>query len=817
MASGSQSCKIVGKVSVDFEISDHVYKNVKLFIMNDLCIDIILGLDFQSQHESVTLKLGGKKPPLIICGLSALNVEPPSLFENLSPNCAPVVAKSRRYSNEDRKFISSEVQRLLKEGIIEPSTSSWRSQVVVVKDKKKRLVIDYSETINKFTELDAYPLPLIDEYVNKIAQYKFFSKIDLRSAYHQIPIKDSDKKYTAFQANGGLYQFKRVPFGVTNGVSAFQRLMDQFVEQEGLLGTFPFMDDITVCGMTQEEHDKNLSNFLKAAERRKLTHNEDKCVFSVTKLSTLGYVIENGRISPDPERLKALKELPLPNDPRAMKRVVGMFAYYSKWIKGFSDKIAPLVRDQEFPVSDQCREHFLKSDVENSVVTAIDEQKPFELETDASDIAIAAVLNQDGRPVAFFSRTLQEAERKYPAVEKEACAVIEAIRHWRHYLTGKHFKLITDQEGLSYIFDKKHSNKIKNDKIARWKIELSCYDFDTVYREGKLNIPDDTFTRVYCSMIQSDSLVRLHQALCHPGITRLNAFVKSRNLPFSLDDIRSVTKSCSICCKLKPQFYKPINSHLIKATQPFERLNIDFKGPIPSSTRSQYLFTIVDEFSRFPFAFACPDTSAETAKQCLIQLFSIFGKPGYIHSDRGSAFMSKEFKSFLAENSIASSRTTPYNPQCNGQTERYNGIIMKTIQLALHQYKLPLKYWEQVLPDALHSIRSLISTATGVTPHERMFSFQRRSSAGIAVPTWLAEPGPVLLKRQVKNSKYEPEVDEVHLIEANPQYAHVRFPSGRETTVSLKHLAPIGVETSPRAVQRQLVSESKVIIILNPH
>ena len=133
---------------------------------------------------------------------------------------------------------------------------------------------------------------------------------------------------------------------------------------------------------------------------------------------------------------------------------------------------------------------------------------------------------------------------------------------------------------------------------------------------------------------------------------------------------------------------------------------------------------------------------------------------------------------------------------------------MKTIQLALHQYKLPLKYWEQVLPDALHSIRSLISTATGVTPHERMFSFQRRSSAGIAVPTWLAEPGPVLLKRQVKNSKYEPEVDEVHLIEANPQYAHVRFPSGRETTVSLKHLAPIGVETSPRVVQRQLVSES---------
>lgn len=210
MASGSLKSTIIGNVNVDFEIENRKYTNVKLHIMEDLCIDIILGMDFQNQHESITLQLGGRKPPLVICGLSTLKAEPPSLFNNLTSNCKPIAAKSRRYSMQDKKFIDQEVQRMLSEDIIERSNSSWRSQVVVTKDdyRKKRLVIDYSQTINTFTELDAYPLPIIDEHVNTIAKYKVFSKIDLKSAYHQVPINEKDKKYTAFEASGGLYQFK---------------------------------------------------------------------------------------------------------------------------------------------------------------------------------------------------------------------------------------------------------------------------------------------------------------------------------------------------------------------------------------------------------------------------------------------------------------------------------------------------------------------------------------------------------------------------------------------------------------------------------
>ena len=143
-------------------------------------------------------------------------------------------------------------------------------------------------------------------------------------------------------------------------------------------------------------------------------------------------------------------------------------------------------------------------------------------ETDASESAIAATLNQAGRPVAFFSRTLQGSETRHASVEKEAQAIIETVRHWRHYLTGKHFILKTDQQAVSYMFDKRKNSKIKNDKIMRWRMELSCFDFDIVYRPGKENIAPDTFSRSYCSStgMSHRPLLDLHESLCHPGVTR---------------------------------------------------------------------------------------------------------------------------------------------------------------------------------------------------------------------------------------------------------------------------------------------------------
>lgn len=794
MAATSLTSKVLGICKAHIELSDEeVYDDVTLSAMRDLCCDIILGQNFLKQHSVVEIPFGGQLPPLTICGLTGAAVPPPSLFANLTEDCKPVAVRSRRHSQADQKFISSEVSRLLKEGVIEPSNSPWRAQVLVTANEnhKKRMVIDYSQTINRYTQLDAYPLPRIEEMVGQVAQYKFFSTLDLRSAYHQVSIKEEDKPYTAFEADSKLYQFKRIPFGITNGVASFQRIMDDLVEKEGLQDTFVYIDNVTVCGHTQEQHDENLKRFMDVVDKYNLTLNNDKSVLSARSVNLLGYLIENGSLKPDPARLRPFLELPEPRDTPSLKRVIGMFAHYSRWISGFSEKIHPLVQTTSFPLQPQARSAFegLKNDIAQTAVRAIDPLEPFVVETDASDHAIAATLCQAGRPVAFFSRTLSPCEQRHSAVEKEAYAIVESLRHWRHYLIGRQFQLVTDQKSVAFMFDSTHANKIKNEKISRWRLELSCFRYDIIYRPGAENAAADALSRVCSSMHEGEGLRKLHDDLCHPGITRMLHFVRSRNLPYSVEDVRKMTNLCSVCAELKPRFLKS-SSHLIKATQPFERLSLDFKGPLPSTTRNTYLLTIVDEFSRFPFAFPCPDMSATTIIKCLCQVFAIFGMPSFIHSDRGSAFMSEELKQFLQKRGIATSRTTPYNPQGNGQVERYNGIIWRTISLALKTRDLKPADWESVLPDALHSVRSLLSTATNCTPHERLFSYQRKSTYGRAIPTWLACQGKALHRRQVRLSKYDPLVDEVDVLDVNPNYAHVRFQDGRESTVSLRHLAP---------------------------
>ena len=151
-----------------------------------------------------------------------------------------------------------------------------------------------------------------------------------------------------------------------------------------------------------------------------------------------------------------------------------------------------------------------------------------------------------------------------------------------------------------------------------------------------------------------------------------------------------MTAQCQICSKVKPKFHKPETAHLIKSTQAMERLNVDFKRPLPSATRNKYLFTVVDEFSRFPFAIPCPDTSSRSVINALTEIFALAGTPGFIHSDRGAAFISTEVRDFLHARGIATSCTTPYNPRGNGQCERYNGNVWKGIQMAMESKRLPL-------------------------------------------------------------------------------------------------------------------------------
>ena len=215
-----------------------------------------------------------------------------------------------------------------------------------------------------------------------------------------------------------------------NGVAAFQRTISQFIKEKNLSNTYAYLNNVTAAGSTQLEHDRNVKAFIDAIRRRNFTLNENKTISSVSDIKILEHFVGNKCIKPDPERMKPLLNIPPPDNFKALRRVLGMFAYYAKWISSFADKV------------------------------------PFTVECDASDIIVSVTLNQGGRPVAFMSRTLQGSKRHYPAFEKEATAIIEVVRKWSHLLSRNTFTLVTDQRSVSFMFDSRGLPKLRTTRFS---------------------------------------------------------------------------------------------------------------------------------------------------------------------------------------------------------------------------------------------------------------------------------------------------------------------------------------------------------------
>ena len=241
----------------------------------------------------------------------------------------------------------------------------------------------------------------------------------------------------------------------------------------------------------------------------------------------------------------------------------------------------------------------------------------------------------------------------------------------------------------------------------------------------------DSFRRACLSSTPASDFDDIHKALCHPGVTRMLHFVGSLDAGY----VQSSSTS-SIAPHLNSD-----QSHTTYGTTQY-----GLHGPLSSASRNTYILTIVDEFSRFLFAFPFSNMNSVTVIKCFNQLFTLCGYPSYVHSDCGSSFLSQEVKNYLTQRGVATSKTTAYHPTDNGQVERFNGIIWMAVCLALKSANLPDSQWEQGLPDTLHSIRSLLTTSTNSTPHESFFEFQRCSSYGTSMPSWLMSPGLVLLR-----------------------------------------------------------------------
>lgn len=801
------------------------------YVTSGMTDKALLGVKDLSRFKSVEIIYQGPLPTLRVAAATSIADAFPEVFDQgglmkidpfpviiVTEGALPIRTSTRPRSAADREFIHQEVVSLLRKGVIIESQSPWRSQVLIVTHAsgKRRMCVDYAATVNRFTEMDAFPMPDQQDLLSEIHGNSVFSKIDLKDAYHSLSILSEERKYTAFEADGNLYEFTRLPFGVTNGTSAFGRAMKKVLHT--LKGTYNFLDDIFVVGKSQDEHDERLRAFFRRAKEFNLSLNSKKCSFNQSTLTFLGHRFEKGQMAPDPDRLEPIQSFPVPENKKELERLLGLLVYYSKWIKNFAIKSLPLFEAKRlglFPLSSQCIVALqeLKQSIAGATLAVPLDNVPLDLETDASGVAIGGVLSQNGQPIAFFSHKLGEVEARWPSVELEAFAIVKAVEKFRHFLVGRPFNLITDQRGVSFLLQGQHASRIKNSKINRWRLELAEYRYNIVYRPGTLNAAADALSRCASVLVDNGESVSelvsvAHKGMGHPGVQRLYQFLTAR-----LGDTTNLRKcveetigNCDTCAQLKPRFPRVRNNTLIQSSKPWCRLSIDFVGPkVISNGGNRYLFTVVDEYSRYPFAFAIPQATTEHAVACLSSLFTLFGSPSYVHSDRGAQFECKPFLNFLHAWNVEKSRTTPYHPEGNGQIERFNGIIWKTVLLRLAESESSETCWDEELPLALANVRALPSRALGFrSPHDAFLGFRRRStidektplsskslSQKVSLPPWLCEGRFAYLKNHRRQRKSDPLVHKIKIIRVlSPYHAEVLFPeSGRQSTVSTRHLS----------------------------
>ena len=816
LSASGQSIKIFGKIP---QVTMQVQQR---FIVDDVWVadyitdDAIMGRTSLEQFESLEITYGGKLPPLKVSNVNDITTnykvfDNPKASWNITPVCliplkdgsVPISTPSRRYSTRQREFIATEVKKLLENGKIKPSKSPYRSQVVVVEreDGKQRLAIDYSTTVNPQTINDAFPIPLIDVLLDKAAKWNYFSRIDLSAAYHQVPLHPREQYLTAFEANDKLYEFTHIPFGLKNACATFARELQNIIE--GLPGVLNYFDDIIIGGDTKEQHDERLHKFLNKAAEIGLSLSSKKCCFGSTSLSWLGHIIENGTRRPDPERLKGFLNFPTPKSPKMLQRYIGIAVYHSQWIPKFSETMAPLfdaLELNQFPLSYDCLKAIdsIRKSITSAVLAIPVPGKEMRLETDASGSAVGAILSQDGRPVAYMSHRLSVNERKWSPAELEGYAVILAIRKFKNYLREK-FTIISDQKGLVYALNSR--SPVKNNKYERWKLEMADLNFEVQYRPGILNVAADALSR--CSSVHTikdnseiDFIRNLHSELAHPGINRLYHYIiqNTDNIISNLmEKCTEVCKNCQVCAEVKPRWLKPTEEAvLITSSQPWERLAIDFVGPkVTSTDGKRFILTVIDEYTRYPIAVATQDRSSEVVIQTLQQIFSLFGPPQSVHSDRGKEFLSSTFLEFLQSWGVKKSTTTPYNPKGNGLCEKMNGTIWKSVSCLLLDKKLEQDKWSSLLPKALSAIRTLQCRTTRKTPHEMLFQFKRQPiSTNISITKKSLKPGDTALLRRFVRNKNEPLGDVVKVIDVFPHYAVIQRPGRAPDTINLQHLAP---------------------------
>ena len=400
--------------------------------------------------------------------------------------------------------IRSEVQYMLDNNIIEPSQSEWASPCVLVSkpDGSVRFCTDYRK-VNSVTKTDSYPIPRIDDCIDRIGNAKWITKIDLLKGYWGVPLTKRAKEISAFVTPDGLYQYTVTPFGMKNSGATFQRMMNACLR--GLINVVVYIDDIIIYSHDWEDHLTSLANVFARLRHANLTVNLHKSEFGKAKVVYLGYVVGGGQIAPVEAKIKCIVEYPAPENRRSLMRFLGMAGYYRKFCRNFSDVTVPLTdllkKGKKFVWSDACQESFerVKSLLCTvPVLKAPNFDKPFMVSVDASDLGAGAVLLQVGsdgvdHPVAYFSKKFNNCQRNYSTVEKEALALVLAIQHFEIYVSSSPQPVVvfTDHNPLVFL----NRMKNKNRRLLGWSLYLQEYNLDIKYVRGVDNVCADALSR----------------------------------------------------------------------------------------------------------------------------------------------------------------------------------------------------------------------------------------------------------------------------------------------------------------------------------